>query len=194
MFWTVDGSLDPGRQLWYIYCSVNPTKKKNFPEDESIIQIQVKQQFEIHLKNFQNTKPFKSLYPSTTSGIVMHQYVKHRCVYSDVLISAKFAVRKRVKKRFAPRSTIRLSTGLGAVMLPCSCASPSDSDQGFYCCTQRCGGLEPNRHIFRPGGRGWGAIESRDIIMKCKLEYCFYYKAKQMRLCRDSHQRCLCDD
>lgn len=101
----------------------------------------------------------------------------------DVLISAIFVVRKRVKARFVPRSAIRLSTGLRAVMLPCSCVSPSDSDQGFYCCTLELGGgdLEPNRRIFRPGGAE-AAIQSRDIIMKCKLEYCFYYKAKQMRL------------
>lgn len=80
VFWTVDGSLDPGRQLLYIYCAVH--HKKYFPEDESIIQIQVKQQFEIHFKISKNTRPLNSLYPSTTAGIVMHQYVKPCGVYT----------------------------------------------------------------------------------------------------------------
>lgn len=125
------------------------------------------------------------------TGNVMDQYTRLCSVYNGILISAIFAVRKLVKRRFSPKSAIRLSI----VMLHCSYVSPSDSDQGFFftAALRVVGCLEPNWHIFRLKGEE-GAIENRDIIMKCKLEYCFYYKAKQMRLCCDSHQRCLCDD
>lgn len=39
----------------------------------------------------------------------------------------------------------------------------------------------------------WGGIENWAAIIKCELEYCFYYDAKQLRRHRDSHQRCLRD-
>lgn len=133
-------------------------------------------------------------FPAEISVTVMHQCIGLCCVYSDVLISVMLAVRKWVKNKVCTKvcdKTFHRPQSCDVTLLMCV---PIWFWSGFFTAAHRVvGRLEPNRHIFRPGGEE-GAIESRDIIMKCKSEYCFYYKAKQTRLCRDSHQRCLCDD
>lgn len=61
----------------------------------------------------------------------------------------------------------------------------------------RCSRVEANDggtgQGVRVGVGAGGTLKTETQLEKCKLEYCFYYKANQLRLHCDAHQRCLRD-
>lgn len=118
-FFTVDGSLDPGRQLfWYIYWTRKKINKNKYLYQSTCLAT-VPKLFPKLNSLFQ--RQWLAMSWTNTPGSALYTVIV-------ILISAIFVVRKLVKRRFWPKSAIRLSI----VMLHCSYVSPSDSDQGFF--------------------------------------------------------------